>query len=102
MSNSLILLIQFDTPGACTTDHSSLQGPVWDWVKGYPYAIPTSDPNSWWGVRIEPNDDCKECSDGDLTSCCSFRYLDYPRTKDKLLANPELATMSPLMLYKPV
>ena len=20
-------------PGSCTTDHSTLQGPVWDWVK---------------------------------------------------------------------
>ena len=25
-------------PGACTDDHSVLQGPVWDWVEGAPYA----------------------------------------------------------------
>jgi len=87
------------TPGACTTDHSSLQAPVWDWVIGYPEGIPSSDPSNSMGVRIEPNDDCTQCSDKKLTSCCSFRYLDIPNTKDKMLANPELSTMSPLMLY---
>jgi len=86
-------------PGACTTDHSSLQGPVWDWVVGYPMMIPASDPQNMRGVRIEPNDDCQQCDDNALTSCCSFRYLDIPNTREKMLASPELSTMSPLMLY---
>ncbi len=99
MSYFCILLIYLGISATCTTDHSSLQGPVWDWVMGYPDHVPATDPNNNWGVRMEPNDDCKQCKDGDLTSCCSFRYLDIPNTRNKMLANPELSTMSPLMLY---
>ena len=27
-------------PGSCTTDHSHLQGPIWDWTKGHPTKVP--------------------------------------------------------------
>ena len=86
-------------PGACTFDHSSLQATVWDWVKGYPYGILRSDGSDSPGIRLVPNDDCETCSDNSLTTCCSFRYEDRPKTKAEMLAHPELATMSPLLLY---
>jgi len=85
-------------PGSCTLDHSSLQGPVWDWKEGYPNAIlnSTGDSN---GVRLLANADCESCADSNLSTCCSFRYENIPTTHDSVVANPELSVMSPLMLY---
>ncbi len=67
-------------PGACTIDHSTLQGPVWDWVEGYPEAIPNSK-NNGGGVRLVANDDCNTCSDNNLknTSICCTGAQKAPR-----------------------
>jgi len=88
-------------PGACTGDHSSQQAPVWDWVKGYPEGIQATnrDEGNYKGVRLLANQDCDDCMDNMLTDCCSFRYEDYPFTAEKKIANPDLCTASPLMLY---
>eukprot|EP00592_Proboscia_alata_P008002 CAMPEP_0194353762 /NCGR_PEP_ID=MMETSP0174-20130528/2011_1 /TAXON_ID=216777 /ORGANISM="Proboscia alata, Strain PI-D3" /LENGTH=847 /DNA_ID=CAMNT_0039122437 /DNA_START=193 /DNA_END=2736 /DNA_ORIENTATION=+ len=85
-------------PGSCTFDHSSLQGPVWDWVEGYPIGITATD-GSRRGVRLVENEDCEDCDDGELENCCSFKYMKTPVTKAELMFNPELMTMSPFMLY---
>lgn len=87
-------------PGTCTVDHSSLQGPIWDWVKGFPDPIERADglgPHE--GVRLEANQECNDCPDDELTTCCSFRFIDRPITKAAMVAAPELCTMSPLMAY---
>lgn len=87
-------------PGACTGDHSSQQAPVWDWVDGYPNAIPSSEgANNGNGVRLVANDDCNSCPTKKLKECCSFHYEDTPFTKEQIIANPELCTTSPLLLY---
>jgi len=85
-------------PGSCTMDHSSLQGPIWDWVQGAPTSIPRSDGKDG-GLRLEANSECDDCPDDDLANCCSFRYLDSPFTAAEFLANPEIGSMSPLMQY---
>jgi hypothetical protein len=71
---------------------------MWDWKKGYPTGILASDGDPH-GVRLVANDDCSSCDDENLSSCCSFRYMDTPRSKNEIISNPELFTMSPLMLY---
>ena len=88
-------------PGSCTMDHSYLQGPVWDWVKGAPDAIEMKEPIDGInpGVRLVANNDCKKCADNKLTECCSFRYEDVPVTKQRMMEKPELVTLSPLLLY---
>lgn len=89
-------------PGACTDAHSSLQGPVWDWVKGAPEAIPDSTGGigeGQGGVRLVENNDCASCSEDNLPNCCTFRYADMPITHAAMIENPELIVMSPLMLY---
>ena len=69
-------------PGTCTVDHSSLQGPIWDWVKGFPDAIERADGNGRdEGLRLEANQECNDCPDDDMTTCCSFRFIDTPITK---------------------
>jgi hypothetical protein len=84
-------------PGSCTDDHSQLQGPVWDWEKGYPWAIAG---NGAYGVRLVPNEKCFDCPDNDqLHNCCTFRYEDIPENKQQIDAKPELTAMSPLTLY---
>jgi hypothetical protein len=85
-------------PGSCTMDHSSLQGSIWDWVLGAPNSIARLD-GVEGGLRLEANSECDDCPDNDLANCCSFRYLNSPFTTAEFLANPELATMSPLMQY---
>lgn len=87
----------YDSP--CTGDHSSLQGPVWDWVKGYPESIPPEGEGHISGTRLVENADCSSCPDGKLTECCSFRYVDIPYTRASFIANPELNGLSPLLLY---
>jgi len=82
---------------ACTGDHSSLQGPVWHWVKGYPNRAANGKQGQ--GVRLVENDDCKSCPDDKLTECCSFRYEDMPLSKAALLEKPELYSLSPLLMY---
>jgi len=84
-------------PGACTFDHSPLQGPVWDWVKGFPTSIPGSIHDD--GVHLFHNDDCASCPSNSLPSCCSFRYEDVPKFKSEIMANPELYAFAPLLLY---
>ena len=88
-------------PGSCTFDHSYLQGPVWDWVKGYPESIPSEKEVNGInpGVRIVANSDCKKCNDNELPNCCSFRYEDIPVTKQAIMDKPELVRLSPLLLY---
>lgn len=86
-------------PGACTGDHSSQQGPAWDWVDGAPNAIPAATAGNNKGIRVVPNDDCNSCPEDMLTKCCSFRYEDTPSTKEQMLAHPELVSVSPLLLY---
>ena len=70
---------------------------MWDWVKGAPNRIPGSTVDV--GVHLLENNDCASCSIDDLPNCCSFRYVDMPRTRAAMIENPELAVMSPLMLY---
>eukprot|EP00550_Attheya_septentrionalis_P003205 CAMPEP_0198286700 /NCGR_PEP_ID=MMETSP1449-20131203/5698_1 /TAXON_ID=420275 /ORGANISM="Attheya septentrionalis, Strain CCMP2084" /LENGTH=823 /DNA_ID=CAMNT_0043984485 /DNA_START=392 /DNA_END=2864 /DNA_ORIENTATION=+ len=84
-------------PGSCTDDHSHLQGPVWDWERGYPWAIAGTGS---YGVRLVPNEECFDCADDDnLHNCCTFRYEDIPETKQAIEAKKELTAMSPLALY---
>jgi hypothetical protein len=84
-------------PGACTDDHSVLQGPVWDWVEGAPYAIDGSDGSG--SVCLVANDDCATCDDPENGGCCTFRYADKPRTVEEFLAHPELQAASDMLLY---
>jgi len=89
-------------PGSCTIDHSAMQGPVWDWVKGAPIGIPRLGDalsNLDLGVFIEPNAECDTCPDDDLANCCSFRYLNQAVNKAELMSNKDLNTLSPMMLY---
>lgn len=94
-------------PGACTTDHSPLQGPLWDWVEGYPKAVPVSycvnvtncNSRNYDRVRLEANRDCDKCPDADLADCCSFRYEDAIHTREEMLKKPELFQASPLIQY---
>ena len=79
-------------------DYSALAGPIWDWELGFPDGVKQSNGEDGWGVKIFPNDDCKSCSDDQLTECCTFHYEDYPETYDRLMANP-FKKMSPLLLY---
>eukprot|EP00978_Attheya_sp_CCMP212_P004610 scaffold10049_cov70-Attheya_sp.AAC.2 len=84
-------------PGSCTDDHSHLQGPLWDWERGYPWAIAGTGA---YGVRLVPNEECFDCADDDnLHNCCTFRYEDIPETKQEIEAKKELTAMSPLTLY---
>jgi hypothetical protein len=80
-------------------DYGSLGGPVWDWVKGFPDAVESSDgfEKNGWGVKMFANDDCKACSDDKLSECCTFRYEDYPKTYQKMMRSNK--KISPLLLY---
>merc|ERR1740130_1426413 len=82
-------------PGACTNDHSVLQGPVWDWVEGYPTSISYSAA----GVKLVANADCASCDDVVSGNCCTFRYEDEPRTAADMIARPDLKAASDLALY---
>lgn len=94
-------------PGTCTTDHSQLQGPLWDWKYGYPTPIPLSYcvgiPNclerAFDVVRLEANADCNSCPDSRLSECCSFRYEDAINTRELMLSRPEIYQASPLLQY---
>lgn len=50
-------------------------------------------------VRLEPNADCASCPLWKLSECCTFRYVDSLATAKHMRENPELRTMSPLLLY---
>lgn len=94
-------------PGTCTTDHSQLQGPLWDWTLGYPDPVPLTYcegiPNcverAYDTVRLEPNSDCASCPDSNLPNCCSFRYEDAINTRELMLSKPHLYQASPLVQY---
>ena len=98
-------------PGACTTDHSQLQGPLWDWVKGYPNEMPVSycwdlvkQGKTCWNknndvVRLEANSDCNSCPDANLTQCCSFRYEDAINTRSEMINKPKLFQAAPILQY---
>ncbi|GKY91002.1 hypothetical protein MPSEU_000073000 [Mayamaea pseudoterrestris] len=94
-------------PGTCTSDHSQLQGPLWDWIQGYPTSVPLSYcdgiPNCYEKaydlVRLQPNADCNTCPDSTLSTCCSFRYEDAINTRELMLSKPELYQASPLLQY---
>lgn len=50
-------------------------------------------------VRLEPNDDCHSCPEGELSECCTFRYEDALKVPSEMLEKARLHAMSPLMQY---
>lgn len=50
-------------------------------------------------VRLEPNPECNDCPEDDLSNCCTFQLVDVIGTSEDMEARPDLITMTPLMSY---